>query len=115
MKEFEYDGFKILLGNNADENWELIKKANPLDLWIHLSNHPSPHVIIKVEKISKKKYNVPSKEAIHFACKKCIEYSKKKDNQKVKLDYTVIKNLKLGEDVGSVYYKSNKKVISVTI
>jgi predicted ribosome quality control (RQC) complex YloA/Tae2 family protein len=46
--EFEYKGFKIWVGKNAEHNDELtLKYAFKEDLWLHVKDVPGSHVIIK--------------------------------------------------------------------
>ena len=53
-KTFEYE-----IGKSSQENHDIIDKANPYDLWFHVSNYPSCHVICKLEdiKYDKKMFN----------------------------------------------------------
>ena len=57
MKEYPVSvddrNFVIQVGQNAKENWELIDEADDFDLWFHLDDKPSGHVIIK-ENLNKK-------------------------------------------------------------
>lgn len=46
--EFEYHGFKIWVGKNAESNDQLtLKHAYKEDLWLHAKDVPGSHVIIK--------------------------------------------------------------------
>ena len=49
MKNYAFPKFSIVLGQNREENTELIKNALPDDIWMHLADGPSPHVIIRVQ------------------------------------------------------------------
>lgn len=96
--DIEYD---ISIGSNAKENWDLIDNSYLEDLWFHLDEYPSAHVVIK------QKTNFPneiyySNQIIQIASNYCKSNSKYKNLHKVKIVYTQIKNLKKGKEVGSV-------------
>jgi len=59
------------VGRNARENWNLIENAEDGDIWIHLHNQPSCHVVIE----SKKDI---TDEEILYGANLCKEYSKMK-------------------------------------
>lgn len=109
---FEYQdiSFEIIVGKNAQENWDLISNASQNDLWFHLGgNMPSPHVILKIpEKFVLKK--IP-KQIIFQCANLCKSHSKYCNIKKVSVIYTEIKNISKGEIVGSVYTKKTSEVI----
>lgn len=115
MKKFNIecngDTYVLTLGQNATENWNIIDNANTGDLWFHVDGIPSGHLII--ECISKK-----MNESKDYPYKLCIDAGKicktqsKLKNEKCKVVYTTIKNIKKGTDVGSVIIK-NEKYITV--
>jgi predicted ribosome quality control (RQC) complex YloA/Tae2 family protein len=39
--------FTICIGKSAKENWKLIDDSMPNDIWFHLDDVPSSHVILK--------------------------------------------------------------------
>lgn len=48
FKEFNIDGFKVLVGRNSENNDLLtLKYANKNDIWLHARNTPGSHVVIK--------------------------------------------------------------------
>ena len=51
LETFEYDGtiYNIKIGRSATENTELVQNANKSDIWFHLSDSPSCHVILQCE------------------------------------------------------------------
>jgi len=49
MKEEIYKDIKFLIGQNAQENWDLLDESfilNPDYIWFHLNSFPSPYVIM---------------------------------------------------------------------
>lgn len=113
MKTFFYNvgetEYKIIIGQNAKENWDLVDNSDPDDLWFHLDEYPSAHVVISEKvKISEKKIFFTNLEdypnqIIALAANYCKSNSKYGKNlHKAKIVYTQIKNLKKGKVIGSV-------------
>ena len=108
MKEFTDNDTIYWLGKNAQDNWDIIKKAENNWLWIHLDKFPSGHVIIC------KDSSTVSDDEIKYGCNLCISNSKYK-NQTLSLVYCEINNLNFGIETGSVYFTSNRKVNKIII
>jgi predicted ribosome quality control (RQC) complex YloA/Tae2 family protein len=84
---FFLEGYKIMLGKNEKGNIALLKEAKKSDIWLHLKEMGSTHVIIRTEK-----QNVP--EAILlFAAKLCVNFSVTQKGGYL-VDYTPRKNVK---------------------
>ena len=66
---FWIDDYKILIGRNAKENQALLKIAKSNDLWMHIRDIPSSHLIIKTDK-----QNLPEM-VIQKAAKLCVDFS----------------------------------------
>jgi predicted ribosome quality control (RQC) complex YloA/Tae2 family protein len=103
MKEIINQETTYWIGRNAQDNWDIIKESKEKWVWIHLDKFPSGHVIIC------KDSDTVTDEEIIYGCNICISHSKYKNMQNMSVVYCEIKNLTLGEDVGSVYFKSNRK------
>ena len=101
--------YNIKVGQNKNENWDIITQASQNDIWFHVESHPSPHVILSnptnqdIKKISK--------SLIRECAILCKENSKLKNNNKVSIIYTNIKNVTKGDEVGSVITKKLEKII----
>ncbi len=94
----------IKIGNNAQENWDLISSATQNDIWFHLGdNRPSPHVILQIPE-NYKSTKIP-KRVINRCCVLCKQHSKYENIKKVTIIYTEIKNVSKGDKIGSVYTK----------
>ena len=98
MKLVEYEGFEFQIGENANDNWDILKKSKQNWIWFHLDNFPSPYVIL-AEPIKSLKKNNNFKEIINYGCLLCKENSKY-SNQKVKVIWTTCKNVSLGNKPG---------------
>ena len=111
MKSYTYDSahdnckYEIKVGESAQENWDLIQTSEQNDVWFHVKNNPSCHVVLTVQ--PKKG---PHKSVINFCAALCKEGSKQKGNNNIIVIYTEIKNIKKGEKVGSVTTKSIREV-----
>lgn len=102
----------IYIGSNARDNWNLIDNSYPDDLWFHLDNMPSAHIVItqQTNQIEDIYY---SNQIISIAADYCKSSSKNSKNlHKAKIVYTKIKNLKKGKEIGSVII-SEPKYISI--
>ena len=84
---FFLEGYKILVGKNEKGNIALLKEAKKSDIWLHLKDMPSTHVIICTEK-----QNVPEVVLV-FAAKLCVNFSVAQKGGYL-VDYTARKNVK---------------------
>lgn len=101
-------GNLIQVGQNAKENDQIRKFASQKDIWFHLENTSSPHVILSVAK------EAPSLEEIHECCQLVKYYSKLKDMNCASVIYIHCKQVKKVNDVdGLVELKSKpeKKLV----
>jgi predicted ribosome quality control (RQC) complex YloA/Tae2 family protein len=96
------------IGKSAQENWNLIDSSDDNDLWFHLEDESSPHVILQTNNTNKNKI---SKNVIKACAIYCKQYSKLKSNQNVSIIYTEIKNIKKTNIVGSVITTNIKKLL----
>ena len=97
MIKLHQDSFTIIIGRNAKENWKILDQANKEDLWVHLNDYASPHIIIK------KVYNYKLKpKDIKLAGMLCKQYSRYKKYTDIEYCYTKVKNVKKGKQVGEV-------------
>lgn len=104
MKECYINGFKIILGQNATENWKIIKDKtyeNPNYVWLHLNKFPSGHVVIESES--------PPQNIIHLAAHFCLHNTKFKNLKNITIVQTHLSNIKLTQVKGEVEFLSNRK------
>jgi len=108
MKLMMFDSiYTIQIGQNQNENDSLLKSAEHNHTWFHLSDYPSPHLVINVD------YNLLSKEQIYrIACilKKNTKY--RKENY-ISIDYTLRSNIELTNEIGKVLLHRKYKTICV--
>ena len=102
---FWIEGYKVLVGRNSNENQKLLEIAKANDLWMHIRDVPSSHVIIRTDK-----QNLPD-SVIQAAAKLCVDFSVKNPGD-YEVDYTKRKFVKVQEGSNVLYNKYD--TISVT-
>ncbi len=96
------------LGKNAKENFELIDEAvdiNPEFWWFHLEDHPSGHCLVHSEQMDK--------QMAQIAGSLVKSNSKLKDQKKVKIIYTQVKNIKKTKTLGEVILLNKPMIITL--
>ena len=106
MKTEFYNGTEIIIGQNANENWNMID-FNTDFVWLHLNSYPSCHVIIKSEN--------PDNTILTIAAELCKKNTKYRNLRNLKVCYTKCSNLKKGPEEGSVIYKSKRQVQTISV
>jgi predicted ribosome quality control (RQC) complex YloA/Tae2 family protein len=101
------------IGESAQDNWDIIDLASQNDIWFHLADHPSAHVILRMEPDLDRKA-ISKQTLIHCAaqCKLHSKFSNISSKQKMRAIYTEVKNVSKGDKPGAVY---TKKVGSILI
>jgi len=94
------------IGKNSEENWDLLSLDKEF-MWFHLKSFPSCHVILENRN--------PTLNEIYIGANLCLLNTKYKNLKNIKINYTVLDNIKKGDKVGSIIYKSNKKVKTINI
>lgn len=103
------EDIEFLIGKNSEDNFNIIDISSPNDIWFHLNDYPSCHVIAKVpDKIDRRN--------IKFIIKKgallCKENSKYKSNKNLDIIYTKVKNVKKTNILGTVT-TTGTKIITI--
>ncbi len=81
-------GFVVKAGRSNIENEELTFSSKPDDVWVHVKDYRSSHVIIESEGKT-----VPM-EVIKIACEICAYFSKARNGGKTEVVYTLRKHVK---------------------
>lgn len=95
---FWIEGYKVLVGRNSNENQKLLEMAKANDLWMHIRDVPSSHVIIRTDK-----QNLPD-SVVQAAAKLCVDFSVKNPGD-YEVDYTKRKFVKVQEGSNVLYNK----------
>jgi predicted ribosome quality control (RQC) complex YloA/Tae2 family protein len=93
---FWIEDYKVFVGRNANENQKLLALAKANDLWMHIRDIPSSHVIIRTDK-----QNLPP-SVIEAAAKLCVDFSVKNPGE-YEVDYTKRKFVKAQEGSNVLY------------
>ncbi len=105
IEEFFIDGFKISLGKNAKANELLLQRAKAKDIWMHLKDIPSAHIIISTDK-----QQLPQK-ILDFGAKLCVDFSTFEKGSYL-VDYTTRREVRAIEGSNVLY--NNYKTIKIT-
>lgn len=107
---FNNKEYTIYIGQNKTENWELIDAADNTDIWFHISNYPSCHIILK--NIDCVKLRDIPREVIKRAAYLCKINSSSiiKSMKKCVVIYAPISEVKKTEIVGQVSVTTHKTV-----
>ena len=99
----------FFVGKNAQDNFDLIDQSNPEDIWFHVNDTSSAHVVY----VSSHN-NLDKKEKRHII-KKGAELAKQHSSAKSKKDvtivYTQIKNVSKMETTGLVHILYPKYIV----
>ena len=98
VETFWIEGYKVRLGKNERGNVALLKDARARDIWLHLRDRPSTHVIITTDK-----QKVPD-SVLHTAAKLCADFSVKGPGV-FEVDYTPRREVKIQEGANVLYNK----------
>ena len=98
IETFLIEGYKVSLGKNEKGNIEVLKNAKARDIWIHLKDRPSCHVIIGTDK-----QNLPM-HIIESAARLCVDFTTiSKDRYLV--DYTPRREVTIQSGANVLYNK----------
>lgn len=104
IAEFWIDGVKVSLGKNEKGNIELLRGAKARDIWMHLKDRPSAHVIISTDK-----QQLPEK-LLEAAAKLCVDFSVFEKGRYL-VDYTQRREVKIQEGANVLY--TDYKTLSI--
>lgn len=95
------ENIEFLIGENAQDNFDVIDASDPEDIWFHLTELPSCHIVAKIPF-----YDNYNRKQIHKIVVQgadiCKQHSKFKSQKKVQVTYTKIKNVNKTHITGSV-------------
>ena len=98
IESFLIEGYKVQLGKNEKGNVELLQNARAKDIWLHLKDQPSTHVIIKTDK-----QNLPMK-VIQGAARLCVDFTTTAKD-KFLVDYTPRREVTMHNGANVLYNK----------
>lgn len=120
MKVFTYENVEFTVGENDVDNWKIITIAEKNHIWMHLKDHPSPHVIINKSinelKIEAELNGLSSYfNYLNYGAMLCKQRSSPKYRcmRNVTIIYTEIKNITLGRKAGEVFTKETMEIKNI--
>ena len=107
FRKYEYLGYTATLGKNNLQNDKLLSLADKTDIWLHVKNYHSSHLIISTQGKD------VSIEVIKTFAEICAYYSQGKDSDKIEVDYTKRRYVKKlgGKNLGGVTYENYSTII----
>jgi len=108
MKSFNFGGYKVELGQSAQENNDLIRRSQQNDIWLHLAAFSGPHAVIHTQ--GKKISRAIIGQAAQQVKDNCTQTKKLKE---VYVEYTEIKNVKLTGKPGLVELSKSPEKIKI--
>ena len=100
IESFFIEGFKISVGRNAKENQRLLESAKADDLWFHIKDVPSAHLIIHCGK------TMPTNAVIEKSVEILVGlYAVRKGGGDFVVDYTKRRFVKPAQNAQVTYAK----------
>jgi len=114
MKEFVLcfenidEDIVFYVGENANDNFNVIDKGDPTDLWFHVKDYSSCHVVARIpEKLDKREL----KTIIKRGALLCKQNTNKLSNaSRVEIMYTQLQNVSKTNKAGCVNIASSKTI-----
>jgi predicted ribosome quality control (RQC) complex YloA/Tae2 family protein len=101
------------IGTNAQDNFDIIDAAEETDLWFHVDNQPSCHVVASIPNAEKYNHKEIAYIAKQGACI-CKQYSKYASQKKLPIIYSKIIDItKSPTQIGTVMTNGNAKIIYI--
>lgn len=104
IAEFWIEGVKVSLGKSEKGNIELLRNAKAKDVWMHLKDRPSAHVIITTDK-----QQLPER-LLEAAAKLCVDFSVFEKGRYL-VDYTPRREVRVQEGANVLY--TNYKTLNI--
>ena len=98
IETFLIEGYKVSLGKNEKGNVDVLKNARARDIWLHLKDRPSCHVIIGTDK-----QNLPM-HIIQSAARLCVDFTTTSKDRYL-VDYTPRREVTIQSGANVLYNK----------
>ena len=98
IEVFWVEGYKVQLGKNEKGNIELLKNARAKDIWIHMKDRPSAHVLITTDK-----QNL-GQNIIMAAARLCVDFTTTAKDRFL-VDYTPRREVTIQNGANVLYNK----------
>ena len=105
------NNIEYIIGQHASDNFVIIDNSKEDDIWFHINNEPSGHVIVSIpENITFSKKQL--RQIITQGALVCKENSKYKSQRNLEVVYAYVKNIEKTNIPGKVVI-TNSKIIFV--
>ena len=102
------DDVVYYIGTNARDNFDVIDKGRPVDIWFHAKDVSSCHVVVKVPDLIEKR---DMRSIIKRGARLCKEHTAKLNRTpEVDIIYTFVKHVAKTEIAGCVTTKHTKVI-----
>ena len=98
----------FIIGSNAQDNVNIIQAADPNDIWFHIADYPSAHIIAHLPYKLNKKSLIPIIKQGAVLCKQVSKYANQKN---LSITYTPVSNINLTDILGTVNLTISKNII----
>ena len=115
MREIIFENIKFLVGQNSQENWDLLDSCNKINndyIWFHLNSFPSCYVIM-CSSLTDISCTEIKNNLIKFGAELCQKNTKYRDLSNLKICYTSLKKLKKTSKIGEVIITGKKNIIKL--
>lgn len=114
MKQVIYNEIKYIIGESAQENWNILDNANKINndfIWFHLNSFPSCFVIMysNIENLRDNSLN----DYLTYGANLCKQNTKYRNLNDLKICYTSLKKLKKTNKIGEVIISGKKNIIKL--
>tara|TARA_B100000963_G_scaffold348974_1_gene357343 strand:- start:190 stop:546 length:357 start_codon:yes stop_codon:yes gene_type:complete len=118
MKTIEFKDVSFVIGENAEENWNLLEKYTLINknyIWFHLNSFPSCYVFMLTDKIdiTGNTNNTNNIDIINYGAYLCKKNTKYRNLKNIKICYTKLYNIGKTKIVGEVEIIGKKKIIKL--
>jgi len=103
IEVFWIEGYKVQLGKNEKGNIELLRSARAKDIWLHMKERPSAHVLITTDK-----QNLPE-HIIQSAARLCVDFTTTSKDRYL-VDYTPRREVTI-QNGANVLYNKYKTIV----
>lgn len=114
MKKIYYNNIQFVIGQNAQENWNILDEACKINtdfIWFHVNSFPSAYVIMysTSDELIDNSYN----DYLIYGASLCKQHSKYKNFKNIKICYTSLKKLNKTQKIGEVNIKGKPSIIKL--
>ena len=120
MKFITYENVEYVIGENDNDNWKIIDNAEGRQIWMHLKDFPSPHIIIKKDiddlRLEAELNGLSSfHNYLNYGARICKQKASPKYRcmRNLTVIYTEVKNITKGRKPGEVFTKETMEIKNI--